>query len=140
MLTPNNDLFFNGSTATPFLLPMGNSVFTVTGQIGGFDGLGLFFTPSNTLVSAFGQVPDLHVFPTGGGFAYSSAGIQVATIGQFSGNAAYSGATSFTIDDLTVSVTGWNGSTLSLNVIPEPSAAILLSCGLGLCLFRRIRG
>lgn len=138
LLTPNNDIFFNAQTATPFLLPLGNSVFTVTGQ-GGFNGLGLFFTATNTLVSTFRLAPDLHVFPSGGGFANTAAGIQVATIGQFSGNAPYSGATSFTVDGLTVSVTGWNGNNLSLNVVPEPTAALMLSCGFVLCLGRRIR-
>jgi hypothetical protein len=128
--TGNFDSNFSGSTGTPLLLADGVNNYTVGGGAPGFEGLGLFFTTNNTLLSTFGLPPDLNVFTPGtGGFSYPAPGTPVATLGVVSGNAAYSGATSFAIDGKLVTVTAWNGFNLQLNLVPEPSTLGLLALG-----------
>jgi hypothetical protein len=128
-VTPNSDAFINGTTGTPVVLNAGANSFTITGQEAGYNGLGLYFTTTSTLLQGangsqpdFGRAPDLWVYFGTNGFAMSTAGTAVATIGQFSGTKQYSGAQSFTIDSQTITVTAWNGNNLQLNVsaVPEP--------------------
>jgi hypothetical protein len=134
-LTANADMAFNGQTGTPTLLTLGLNSFTLTGQDPNYQGLGLFFTADNVLLSTFALPPDLNVYVTGsGGFAFPTAGVPVATLGQHSGNAPYSGATTFTLGTDVVSVVDWDGSLLTLAVsaaVPEASAA--LAVGLIVC-------
>jgi hypothetical protein len=136
-MTPNADMAFNGQTGTPMLLTLGLNSFTVQGQDPNYQGLGLFFTADDVLLSTFALPPDLNVYVTeGGGFAFPNSGVPVATIGQFSGNAPYSGATSFTLGTDLVTVTSWDGTNLTLLVaaatVPEASAA--LAVGLIVCI------
>lgn len=132
--TPNSSLYLNGVTETPIALSSGLNTVLVTGQ-SGFLGLGLYFTTTGTLLdgaSHFQAAPDLAVLS---GAAVPAAGVQVATIGQYSGTAAYSGATSFAIGDRILSVTHWDGATLTIDnepaaSVPEPGNLIYLMSAL----------
>jgi hypothetical protein len=136
--TPNTALLVNGVTETPQLLNPGLNNLLISTPDVSYTGLGLFFTTDNVLLSTFGLAPDLNVYIPSG-FAIPAAGTMVATLGQFSGNAPYSGATSFGIDGQVVTVVGWNGSTLSLNLasIPEPASVVLAAAGVALVGCRR---
>lgn len=134
------DLYLNGVTGTPLLLSDGLNQISVTGQHPSYTGIGLFFTVNSALLDAssapdFGSSPHLDVFNTAGGFATPVAGTSVGTLGAFSGNKPYSGLTSFTLGEETVTVTGWDGSTLDLVVTssaPEPSTIAIFSAFAGL--------
>jgi hypothetical protein len=133
-MTPNADMAFNGQTGTPMLLTLGLNSFTVQGQDPNYQGLGLFFTADNVLLSTFALPADLNVYVTGGGgFAFPNAGVPVATLGQHSGNAPYSGATFFTLGTDLVTVADWNGSVLTLAVSTIPEASAALAVGLIVC-------
>lgn len=75
---------------------------------------------------------------TSSGFAFAKTGIDLATIGQFSGSGAYGGATGFSVGAESVSVTGWDGTTLQLtaSAIPEPGSACLTLFGAMALAFR----
>jgi hypothetical protein len=142
----NAPLYFNNATETSQLLSVGTQSFTVAGQGGAFTGLALFFTSTSTQLSGttnFDREPDLYVYANGGPFQFGAAGIDVVTLGAFSEPggtyAAYSGATSFTIGFETVTVSGWDGTTLSLTLtaVPEPSSLALISLIFLAASFRR---
>jgi hypothetical protein len=139
--TGNSDLFFNGVTGSPFQLVDGLNSFSVTGHAPtAYGGLGLFFTTNNVLLSQQGLLPDLVVYTNNNlGFSFPNAGVQVATLGAFSGDASYTGAINFAIDNRIVTVTAWDRTTLQLQVsaVPEPcSWALALISGMGISLVR----
>lgn len=142
--TANAGLRFNGLYQTTFLLTNGDNNFVVDLHAPEYSGLGLFFTPTSPILTttSFGITPDLFTYVTGGGFVMGAPGLQVATLGAFSGNKPYSGATSFAIGSDSVSVSNWDGTNLTLSVntiasVPEPSTFV--SCGLMIALSMFIR-
>lgn len=127
---------------TTFLLNDGPNAFTFTGVGGGYNALSLYFAPTGAAFSRpFASLPDLVTYGSTAPLT-PAVGTLVQTNGQFSGLGAYSGATTFTIGDRTVSVTGFtfsNGSgTFELTVVPAPSAAAMLGLS-GLVATRRRR-
>jgi PEP-CTERM motif len=142
-VSPNSKFTINGVIQTSFLLVNGVNVFAIGRPDPSFSGLGLFFTPTATQLAApadQGRAPDLYVFkPTPSTSAIPAAGVSVATIGAFSGDTPYSGASSFTIGSETVSVVDWNGTNLTLNVVPEPNSALLFLLGGGMACATRFR-
>ncbi len=140
--SPNFAVTINGAPrGTTFLLGEGANPFTFTGS-SNFGALSLYFSDTADPFSRpFGSAPDLVVYGSTMPLT-PAAGTLVQTNGQFSGLTPYSGATSFTIGDLTVSVTGYtfNGQssgTFELTVVPPPASAALL--GLGALAIRRRR-
>jgi hypothetical protein len=143
LATGNLPVTINGQVrGTTFLLNDGPNAFTFTGVGGNYNALSLYLGPTGDAFSRpFASLPDLVTYGSSMPLT-PAAGTLVQTNGQYSGLGAYSGATSFTIGDLTVSVTGFtfaNGSgTFELTVVPAPSAAALLGLS-GLMLIRRRR-
>ncbi|CAN5496869.1 hypothetical protein BH11PLA2_BH11PLA2_03160 [soil metagenome] len=131
-VTSNSGLYFNSVTETPLLLAPGIQTFNMgygspSGSATVADGIGLYFTTNNTLLSSAG-LPDLVAYQTGSGsaFAIPLAGTSVPSFGAFSGEGPYSGATSFVIGGQAISITGWDNSTVTLNVVPVPEPATLM--------------
>lgn len=138
----NAAIVINGAPrGTSFLLGEGANAFTFSGS-GGYSGVCLYFSDSaDPFGRAFGSAPDLVVYGTTMPLI-PAAGTLVQTNGQFSGLTAYSGATSFAIGDLSVSVTGFSfdgqaSGTFELTVVPAPASAALL--GVGVLAARRRR-
>jgi hypothetical protein len=141
--TGNFAVTINGQArGTTFLLNDGPNAFTFTGVGSGYNALSLYFGPTgDAFARPFGSIPDLVTYGSTSPLT-PAAGTFVQTNGQFSGLGTYSGATSFSIGDRTVSVTGFtfsNGSgTFELTVVPAPGAAALIGLG-GLLGTRRRR-
>lgn len=129
---------------TTFLLSDGPNAFTFSSVFSNYNALSLYFSGSAAAFSRpFGSAPDLAVF--GSNTPQTPAiGAAVQTNGQFSNTVPYSGASSFTLGDRSVSVTGFTfdpnfgRGTFELTVVPAPSAVAL--CGIaGLVATRRRR-
>jgi len=106
--TPNFKLSINGQgTDISIPLALGDNNFTFSNSYGfGQAGLGLFIGTANTpYPGPFASLPNLAVY--GNGPSVPAAGTLIATYGQYSGDAAYSGATSFIGGGYAVSVTGY---------------------------------
>lgn len=143
--TGNFAVTINGQArGTTFLLLDGANLFTFSGVFSQYNALSLYFAPTGAPFSRpFGSLPDLVVY--GSSVPQTpAAGTLVQTNGQFSGLGAYSGATSFTIGDRSVSVTAFTFSPTSgsgsfeLTVVPSPSALGFVGLA-GLAALRRRR-
>lgn len=143
--TGNLPVTINGQPrGTSFLLLDGDNEFTFTGVGGVYNALSFYLDADSGFDRPFGSAPDLAVFGSNTPNT-PGAGVLVQTNGQFSGTTPYSGATSFTIGDRTVSVTGFTftstagAGTFRLTVVPSPAGLAMLGLG-GLVLSRRRRG
>jgi hypothetical protein len=143
--TNNSPVTINSQPrGTTFLLSDGPNAFSFAGVFGSFNALSLYFAADGAAFSRpFGSAPDLAVFGFNGPQT-PVVGASVQTNGQFSGTVPYSGATSFTLGDRSVSVTdftfnpNFGRGTFVLTVVPAPSAVAL--CGIaGLVATRRRR-
>ena len=137
----------SSSIAIPLQLGANTFAMSIPFVNGGYGGIDLMFSgdgSSYNPVSGTSRAPDLAAYvatytstpvvP----FAFPTAGTLVHDYAQYSPETAYSGATSFTIGNETVTVTalqfppgdGTTGSmTLTVTSVPEPSS--LLLCALG---------
>ncbi len=145
--TGNSAITINGAPrGTTFPLVVGVNDFTTSLQ-GGYNGFSLYFaTNANPFNRPFGSTPDLVTYGYGSTPLALTPGSLVQTNGQFSGLAVYSGATSVTIGNYTLSVTGLgisvngNSNTFQITVreIPAPGAGAMLALA-GLVAARRRR-
>lgn len=153
-VTPNtNNAKFtvNGSHDIAFSLSLGSNTFTVSnpGNGSSFQGLGLFFSgTAATMTGPFASAPNLAVFDSvssGTTFSFITAGANVATYGQNSGDVSWSGATGYTVGGYVVTVSAYdygataNNLQLSVTAVPEPASNALVGAvvALGLVLCRR---
>lgn len=143
--TNNSEGSVNGALrGTTFLLQNGDNDFAYGGVWNGFNALSMYFSAtSDPFARPFGSTPDLVVYGSDVPLT-PVAGAMVQTNGQFSGLAAYSGNSTFTLGDQTVTVTqvtaSSNGGTFRLTVrqVPAPAGLGMLA-GLGLVATRRRR-
>lgn len=143
--TGNFAVTINGQArGTTFLLLDGANLFAFSGVGSQYNALSLYFAPTGAPFSRpFGSLPDLVVYGSSAPQT-PAAGTFVQTNGQFSGLGSYSGATSFTIGDRTVSVTAFTFSPTSglglfeLTVVPSPSVLGVVGLA-GLAALRRRR-
>ncbi len=141
---PTAEITINGQPrGTTYLLSDGPNAFTFSGVWSNFNALSLYFSPTGAAFSRpSGSMPDLVTYGSTAPLT-PAAGTLVQNNGPFSGLIAYSGATSFTLGDRSVSVTAFSFSpasgsgTFELTVVPAPGAAALLGLGSLLAARRR---
>jgi len=139
------------STGISFALASGDNTFTFTPNnafgTGAFTGVVFFFNDTGTSFNPTTSVDSQYVayVPVGASnFAFPANGVQVENYVPGGGSVAYDGATSFSIDGQTVTLTALTSDTapagsftLTLSV-PEPtSLGILGLSGIGLLVRRR---
>lgn len=134
----NNSMFtVNSATGFAYSLSVGTNTFTLgsTGTGTAHQGLGLFFSnTATTFAGPAGAAPHLVVVDAIGAgttFSFATGGSTVATYGQYSGTAIYSGTTSYQVGGFAVTVTTFDhgGSAnlqLSVAAIPEPASNALI--------------
>ena len=132
--TGNIHFSANGNTAFAYALSPGINSFTLAGSASGssYQGLGLYFSnTATTFVGTLGDVPNLVVFDDVNAsttFAFATNGVNIATYGQYSGDATYSGTTSYQVGgyDVTVTAFDYTGGSANLSLlvtaVPESSA------------------
>jgi len=130
--TSNAEIIINGAPrGTTFPLAVGVNDFTTSLQ-SGFNGFSLYFaTAPGPFDRPFNSLPDLVTYGYSNTPLPLNPGAMVQTNGQFSGTLPYSGATSVTIGDYSLSVTGLgiavdgvrNTFQITVTPVPAPSAA-----------------
>ncbi len=147
--TNNSELIVNSAArGTTFALTPGVNNFT-TRYISGYQSFSLYFSSTSAAFSRpFASAPDLVVYGYTNIPLTPAAGIAVQNNGQFSGTSPYSGATTYTVGNYELSVSGLvinvggtntsNTFQITMREIPAPGALGLMSVA-GLLASRRRR-
>jgi hypothetical protein len=134
--TANFKFTINGSSNIAIALSPGvNSLTLADGGAVSYAGVGLYFSTGGTPFGGpFGAAPNLVIVDqvtSGTTFSFATGGSAVATYGQSSGDASYSGSTTYQLGGYNVTVTAFDygaaGTNLQLAVsaIPEPGTTAL---------------